>query len=150
MRMRVWSLASLGGLRNPCCHELWYGSQNGSDSTLLWLCCRLAAVALIRPLAWELPRAVGATLKRKKKKKNHPSFFLHLSWFPLCCTLLLTLGYRDTISGPRFLFQRKENVCVHLCFLREIRAAPSASQTFLLKAFSNHQSCKVTMVSGSF
>ena len=25
------------------------------DLALLWLCCRLAATALIRPLAWELP-----------------------------------------------------------------------------------------------
>ena len=32
---------------------------------LLWLRCRLAAVALIRPLAWELPYAVGEALKKK-------------------------------------------------------------------------------------
>lgn len=30
----------------------------------LW--CRLAAAGLIRPLAWELPHAVGAALKKKK------------------------------------------------------------------------------------
>ena len=34
---------------------------------LLWLWRRLAAAALIQPLAWELPHAVGATLKKKKK-----------------------------------------------------------------------------------
>ena len=34
---------------------------------LLWH--RLAAVAPIRPLAWELPYAMGAALKRKKKKR---------------------------------------------------------------------------------
>ena len=34
------------------------------------LVCRLAAVALIRPLAWELPYAVGVALKRKEKKKE--------------------------------------------------------------------------------
>ena len=41
-----------------CCHELW---------------CRLAAAALIRPLAWELPHAMGADLKRpnKKRKKSY-------------------------------------------------------------------------------
>ena len=27
LRMRVWSLASLGGLRIWCCHELWCSSQ---------------------------------------------------------------------------------------------------------------------------
>ena len=39
-----------------------------SDLALLWLWCRLAAAAVIRPLAWELPYAAGAALKRKKKK----------------------------------------------------------------------------------
>ena len=35
---------------------------------LLWLWCRLAAVAPIQPLAWELPYATGLALKGKKKK----------------------------------------------------------------------------------
>ena len=30
----------------------------------LWLWCRPAATALIRPLAWELPHAAGEVLKR--------------------------------------------------------------------------------------
>ena len=38
------------------------------DLALLWH--RPAAVALIRPLAWEPPYAEGATLKRPKKKKK--------------------------------------------------------------------------------
>ena len=57
MRMLVWSLASLSRLKIWCCCELW---------------CRPAAVALIRPLAWEPPYAVAAALekaKRQKKKK---------------------------------------------------------------------------------
>ena len=36
------------------------GCRHGSDLVLLSLCCRLAAVALIRPLVWEPPYAVGA------------------------------------------------------------------------------------------
>ena len=43
MRLRVQSLASLSGLRIWCCRELW---------------CRPVAVALIQPLAWELPCVV--------------------------------------------------------------------------------------------
>ena len=43
---------------------------HGSDPALLWLCCRLAAVALIRPLAWELPCASGTALKSKTKTKT--------------------------------------------------------------------------------
>ena len=39
--------------------------RSGLDPVLLWLWCSLAAVALIRPLAWELPYAVGAALKRQ-------------------------------------------------------------------------------------
>ena len=37
---------------------------------MLWLWCKLAATALIRLLVWELPHAMSAALKRKKKK--HP------------------------------------------------------------------------------
>ena len=33
---------------------------------LLWLWCRPAAVAPIRPLAWELPHAPGVALKKKR------------------------------------------------------------------------------------
>ena len=40
------------------------------DLALLWLWYRLAAVALIGLLAWEPPYAVGAALKKTKKKKN--------------------------------------------------------------------------------
>ena len=37
---------------------------------LLWLGCKLAAAAPVRPLAWELPYAVGTALKGRKKKKR--------------------------------------------------------------------------------
>ena len=37
---------------------------------LLRLWCRLAAVAPIRPLAWEPLYAVGAALEKDKKKRN--------------------------------------------------------------------------------
>ena len=37
------------------------------DPMLLWLWLRLAAVAPIRPLAWESPYAAGVGLKKKKK-----------------------------------------------------------------------------------
>ena len=42
------------------------GHRHSLDPMLLWLWCRLAAVAQIGPLAWELPRAAGVTLKKKK------------------------------------------------------------------------------------
>ena len=49
------------------------GHRHGSDPTLLWLWCRPAAVAPIRPLAREPPYATGVALKKDKKdtyKKN--------------------------------------------------------------------------------
>ena len=70
-RMQVGSLASLSGLGIRHCHELWYIDRRCSSAlTLLWLRCRPAAVALIWPLAWELPYAASAALKSKKKKKK--------------------------------------------------------------------------------
>ena len=57
---------------------------------LLWLCHRLAAAALIRPLAWEQTYAGDSTLKKKKKKKGNVFFFprdtklihvMTLKWF---------------------------------------------------------------------
>ena len=38
----------------------------GSDPPLLWLWCRPAGAAPIQSLAWELPSAASAALKRKK------------------------------------------------------------------------------------
>ena len=43
-------------------------TQGVKDLALLWLWCRLASVAQIRPLAWKRPYAVGAALKRQKEK----------------------------------------------------------------------------------
>ena len=45
------------------------GCRAGLDPALLWLWCRLAATALIRPLTWEPPYVVGAALEKTKKKK---------------------------------------------------------------------------------
>ena len=49
------------------------GCRCSSDLVLLWLWGRQAATALIRPVAWEPPYAVGVPLekaKRPKKKKK--------------------------------------------------------------------------------
>ena len=48
------------------------GHRRNLDLTLMWLWCRLAGAALIRPLAWEPPYATGKALKIKQKnqKKN--------------------------------------------------------------------------------
>ena len=59
--MQVQSLASLG--------ELWYSSQTQLRSHVA------AAIAPIQPLAWELPLAAGAALKRKKKERERKEVY---------------------------------------------------------------------------
>ena len=61
IRLQVWSLASLSGLK-ILHRELWCKSQTRLRSGI--------AVALIRPLAGEPPYATGAALKRQEKKKR--------------------------------------------------------------------------------
>ena len=46
------------------------GGRRGSDPALVWLCQRLAAAALLQPLAWEPPYAASIALKSKKKKSQ--------------------------------------------------------------------------------
>ena len=60
MRMQVWSLASLSGLKILRCGELW---------------CRPEAAAPIQPLAWELPYVMGVALKKNPPPKK-PSYIL--------------------------------------------------------------------------
>ena len=65
MRLQVQSLALLSGLRSQCAVNCGVGCRRGSDPVLLWH--RPAAKALIGPLAWEPPYAMGAALKNKKQ-----------------------------------------------------------------------------------
>ena len=46
------------------------GQRHGSDPALLWLRRRPAAVALIRPLAWEPPYAMDVAPKSKTKQNK--------------------------------------------------------------------------------
>ena len=53
------------------------GHRRSSDPALLWLWCRPAAVAPIRPLAWEPPYAAGVALEKDKKTKKKSIKYLH-------------------------------------------------------------------------
>ena len=64
------------------------------DPELLWLWCSPATATLIRPLAWELPYAVGVALKRKIKSMG-------LLEFP-CAVIAMAQGHcygMGSISG---------------------------------------------------
>ena len=66
MRLRVWSPALLTcslGYGSSVAVSCGVGHRCGSDPA----CHRPAAVALIRPLAWEPPYIAGAALKSKTK-----------------------------------------------------------------------------------
>ena len=47
------------------------GRRCSLDLALLWLWHRPAATALIGPLAWDPPYAIGAALEKKKDKKQN-------------------------------------------------------------------------------
>ena len=49
------------------------GRRRGLDLAWLWLWRRPAAIAWIRPLAWEPPYAVGVALKGQKRQKKKKS-----------------------------------------------------------------------------
>ena len=59
MKLWVQSLALLSGLKIQHFPELWRRSQTQLRSDI--------SVALIGPLAWEPPYAMGVALKRQKK-----------------------------------------------------------------------------------
>ena len=72
MRTQVRSLTSLSWLRIQCCHELWCSSQTQLRSVVtVAVVCRPADAAPIQSLAWEPTYAVGAALKRPKKKMRY-------------------------------------------------------------------------------
>ena len=73
--MWVQSLALLSGSGNRVAVSCGVSRRCSPDPELLWLWCRSAAVASIRPSAREHPYAVGAALKSKKKKKKKKKNF---------------------------------------------------------------------------
>jgi len=56
------------------------GHRRSLDPALLWLWCRLAAVALIRLLSWELPYAVGLVPKKQKQNKKNKKYPKNISF----------------------------------------------------------------------
>ena len=72
------------------------GHRLGLDPAWLWLWLwpRLAATALIRPLAWDLPYAMGAALKKKciiKKVKRKPTEWEKIVENPVSDRIILSV-----------------------------------------------------------
>ena len=70
MRMQVRSLALSVGQGSIVGVSCSAGHRRHSDPIWLWLCCRPAATAPLRSLAWELAYAACSDLKSKKNKKH--------------------------------------------------------------------------------
>ena len=78
------------------------GRRHGSDPQLLWLWCRLAAIALDWTPAWEHPYAAGAALKRKKiKNKIGSSFLLMEEHFRQTASIQNTRNAKDCQQTSR-------------------------------------------------
>ena len=58
------------------------------DPLWLWLWCRLAAVAMIRPLAREVPYAIGVALKKQTNKQNK----LGENYNNLFCSVVMSIS----------------------------------------------------------
>ena len=106
MRLQVWSLDSLNRLRIWCCHRC------GSDLVLLWLWHRLAAIALIRPLAWEPLHAEGAALKDKINKYTGRNL-----WLLILCPLNTPypILYFSITSHPAYLESDLDRTFQNFC-----------------------------------
>ena len=73
MRTRLGLSKFKCGLACQCSMSCGVGRRCMWDPACLWLWCRPAAAAPIQPLAWELPCAAAAALKRQNNNnKNLP------------------------------------------------------------------------------
>ena len=94
------------------------GRRCCSDPELLWLWCRPAATALIRPLAWEPPYAAeaGAALEKAKRhqKKDCNFLFRHRLVRPgipsQACLLTVTMKFKVPFHEPKLLTQMRAGV----------------------------------------
>ena len=106
MRMQVQSLASLSGLNDlALALTCGVGCRCGSDPTLLRLWHMLVATVPIQPVPWELPYAMCAALRDKKKKRIYIiSFYIYLNHFVIylkltqhCKSIILQLKNRHGV-----------------------------------------------------
>ena len=83
------------------------GCRHGSDPMLLWLWCRPAATAPIRPLPWEPPYAEGAAqeIAKRPKKKSISSLSV-----PSLCTKSHTQKNNVSVMPGFQLLDHKYNL----------------------------------------
>ena len=99
MRLQIQSLAFLSGLRIRHWSSCGVDGRCGSDPVLLWLWRRPAATALIPPLAWEPPYAVGSSPRKKTKKKKELNSVGTMSSFHTFSHMPGTSGNKSQVSN---------------------------------------------------
>ena len=77
------------------------GHIRSLDPVLQWLWCRWAAVAPIRPLAWEPQYATGAAPKAKKEKK-----YLQIPYNPY--QNLNGIFHGNRANNPKICMEKQE------------------------------------------
>ena len=68
------NVGSIPGIAMSC----GVGHRCGSEPLWLWLWRRLAAAALIQPLVWEPPYAMGVALKKKAKQTKKKMWYVYV------------------------------------------------------------------------
>ena len=112
--------------------------RHGWDLGLPWLWCRLAAVALIGPLAWEPPYATGAALQSKINKqinKCYQSSSQTVKKITFSPSVQASVTAWEARLGFRVFGPRKA-----LCLTEEVWGtwAPAPGPTFFLSGHSVH------------
>ena len=75
------------------------GCRYGSDLAFMGLWCRPEAVALIQPLAWELPHAMGAALKKVQNGNISKDIIQKQNWKEILWLKYTILEIKNSLEG---------------------------------------------------
>ena len=99
----LWSRSL--GLGSGVAVSCGVGHRHSLNPAKLWLWHRMAAAALILPLAWELPYATGGVLKGKKQKGKK----LLLNSSPLLSSSFLFSAYIYSVNPGAGAMLERDN-----------------------------------------
>ena len=98
------------------------GHRHGLDPLVLWLWRRPAAAAPIRTLAWERPYALGAVLKRPKKRPGG---------IKVCLQVVSNMNYGKKESDGENIRENRDNEQSKRIFQEYQNLYPSRNEKIL-------------------
>ena len=119
--------------------------RRGSDLMLLWH--RLGAVTPTQPLAWEFAYAVGAALKRKKKKRILTVITMVINFFYSSCLSWINIF---NVSDSIFFINSRKYVYLLTVYLIFISSSPFNSWNNLFSGKGSYLSSKSLIFSSWF